>query len=70
MVKQPYFMSNDKWFTTNENDEYVLTSLAPKEAIEDYKQRREAYKNKVGALSQEEYVDFLMSEDSWLNFPL
>ena len=70
MVKQPYFMSNKEWYTTNENEELVLTNLAPKEAIEDYNQRKAEYEKKVKNLSKDEYVDFLMSEDSWLAFPI
>ena len=70
MVKQPYFMSNKEWYTTNENEEFVLTALAPKEAIEDYNQRKAEYEKKVKNLSKDEYVDFLMSEDSWLAFPI
>ena len=70
MVKQPYFMSKREWYTTNENEELVLTALAPKEAIEDYNQRKAEYEKKVKNLSKDEYVDFLMSEDSWLAFPV
>ena len=70
MVKQPYFMTNKDWYTVNENEELVLTTLAPKEAIEDYNQRKAEYEKKVKNLSKDEYVDFLMSEDSWLSFPI
>ena len=70
MVKQPYFMSNDSWFATNENGELVLTSLAPKDAIDVYNKMKAEYQNKVKNFSEEEYLDFIISEDSWLRFPL
>ena len=70
MVKKPYFMSKKEWYATNENEELVLTALAPKEAIEDYNQRKDDYKKKIKNMSDEEYLNFLMSEDSWLVFPL
>lgn len=69
MLNQPYFMKDEKWFTANEDGEYVLTKLAPKEAVEDYNKCRDEYLKKINKMSDDEYVDFLNSEDSWLSFP-
>jgi ribosome biogenesis GTPase A len=70
MVKQPYFMSNKEWYTTNDDDELILTALAPKEAIEDYNNHKEEYAQKISKFTKEQYIEFIMSEDSWLTLPL
>lgn len=70
MVKQPYFMSKKEWFTKNENGEYILTEFATKEAVDDYNQRREEYQQALKGMTDEEYIDFITSEDSWLTFPV
>jgi hypothetical protein len=69
MVKQPYFMTNKDWYTTNDNEELILTALAPKEAIDDYNSLKTEYHDKIKAMDKEEYIKFVMSEDSWLSFP-
>jgi hypothetical protein len=69
MVKQPYFMTNKDWYTTNDNEELILTALAPKEAIDDYNRLKTEYHDKIKAMDKEEYIKFVMSEDSWLSFP-
>lgn len=69
MVKQPYFMSNRDWYTTDEDDNLILTPSAPIEAIKDYNNHKKEYAQKIKSMSKEEYISFIMSEDSWLSFP-
>ena len=63
-------MSNKEWYTTNDDDELILTALAPKEAIDDYNKHKEEYAQKISKFTKEQYIEFIMSEDSWLAFPL
>lgn len=70
MIKQPYFMSNKDWYTTNENDELILTKLAPQKAVEDYNSEKTKFIAKMKNITNEEYLDFVMSEDSWYIFPM
>ena len=62
MVTQPYFMSNEEWYTVNENGEYVLTDKAPQKAVEDYNEYKNEYIKKVKGKTIDEYLDFLVSE--------
>ena len=70
MVTQPYFMSNKNWYSIDEDENYILTTSAPKEAVEDYDKRKSEYIAKVKKMTQEQYLDFIESEDSWLSYPL
>lgn len=69
MMAMPYFMSDESWYTTNEDGEYLLTDKAPKEAIEDYTKRKEAYIKKISSMSLEDMLD-IAEDDDWLIFPM
>lgn len=69
MVERPYFMSDESWYTTNEDGEYLLTDKAPKEAVKDYTERKEEYIKRVSSMSLEEMLD-IPEDDDWLIFPV
>lgn len=69
MIARPYFMSDESWYTTNEDGEFLLTDKAPKEAIEDYTKRKEEYVKKLSNMSLEEALEISEDED-WLIFPI
>lgn len=69
MVEQPYFMKNKEWYTTNDDGEFILTDKAPKEAVEDYNERKAEYLKRMSTLNVDDMLDINEDED-WLIFPL
>lgn len=74
MIQIPYFMSNEAWYTKDENDDLILTDKAPQKAVDDYNEHRNSYiKRYKTALSkgEEAVFDFLSTEDNdWMSFPV
>ena len=70
MIEMPIFAKNPEWYSQNEDGEFILTSKAPQEAIDDYKKRQKEYNDKVNKMSIDEYIDFINSEDGDFKFPL
>ena len=71
MMVMPYFMSNESWYTTNENQELILTEAAPPDAVADYNKHRKQYIETVKGMSHDEYFEYLLTEDNdWFIFPM
>lgn len=69
MMTRPYFMSDESWYVTNEDGEYLLTDKAPQEAVKDYNKRKEEYIKRVSNRSLEDMLD-IAEDDDWLIFPM
>lgn len=71
MIGEPYFMKNKDWYSIDENGNYVLTKLAPQEAIDDYNKLKQEYLQQQKELEKKGIDAYLtIREDDWLQFPL
>ena len=71
MVTRPYFMSNENWYTMDEDGNIVLTKSAPEKAVLEYNQFKKDYNDRVKKLkTKDDVIDFFMSEEHTFSFPL